>query len=164
MSISIDDFYGIATYQPDEYPNSWRQIAALKVETKICQRIWDDEDEFIADPDANERQFGDSTVISNWEERSGAEESGGQDEAGPDVDNTGARTNGKDDEESDSESSSRSSSSSGSGESGSDESSDESSDERQGRQAKCKLPSKGDGSETSGTQRRSPEKELYQVW
>ena len=46
MSISIDDFFGIATYQPDEYPNSWRQIAALKVETKICQRIWEDEDEF----------------------------------------------------------------------------------------------------------------------
>lgn len=46
MSIGIDDFYGIATYQPDEYPNSWRQIAALKVETKICQRIWDDDDEF----------------------------------------------------------------------------------------------------------------------
>ena len=114
----------------------------------------DDEDEFIADPDSNERQFGDSTVISNWEERSGAEESGGQDEAGPDVDNTGARTNGKDDEESDSESSSRSSSSSGSGESGSDESSDESSDERQGRQAKCKSPSKGDGSETRRSTRK----------
>ena len=47
MSFSIDDFYGVATYQPaDEHPNSWRQIAALKVETKICQRIWDDEDEF----------------------------------------------------------------------------------------------------------------------
>ena len=25
MSFSIDDFYGVATYQPaDEYPNSWR--------------------------------------------------------------------------------------------------------------------------------------------
>ena len=47
MTFNIDDFYGVATYQPaDDYPNSWRQIAALKVETKICQRIWDDEDEF----------------------------------------------------------------------------------------------------------------------
>tara|TARA_Y100000739_G_scaffold117884_1_gene101335 strand:- start:328 stop:930 length:603 start_codon:yes stop_codon:yes gene_type:complete len=47
MSFSIDDFYGIATYEPaDGYPNSWRQIGALKVETKICHRIWDDNDEF----------------------------------------------------------------------------------------------------------------------
>ena len=47
MTFNIDDFYGVATYQPaDDYPISWTQIAALKVETKICQRIWDDEDEF----------------------------------------------------------------------------------------------------------------------
>ena len=47
MSFSIDDFCGIATYEPaDGYPNSWRQIGALKVETKICHRIWDDNDEF----------------------------------------------------------------------------------------------------------------------
>ena len=43
----IDDFYGVATYQPaDEYPNSWRQIPALKVETKIYQRIWNEEDNY----------------------------------------------------------------------------------------------------------------------
>ena len=49
MFFSIDDFYGVATYQPtDEYPNSWRQIGALKVETKIYYRIWDDNDEFTA--------------------------------------------------------------------------------------------------------------------
>ena len=43
----IDDFYGVATYQPaDEYPNSWRQIPALKVETKIYHRIWDKDHDY----------------------------------------------------------------------------------------------------------------------
>jgi len=43
----IDDFYGVATYQSaDEYPHSWDQIPALKVETKICHRIWDEEDNY----------------------------------------------------------------------------------------------------------------------
>ena len=43
----IADFYGVSTYQPaDEYPNSWRQIPALKVETKIYQRISDEEDNY----------------------------------------------------------------------------------------------------------------------
>ena len=42
MKYDIEDFYGVATYQPaDEYPNSWRQIPALKVSTKIYHRIWD---------------------------------------------------------------------------------------------------------------------------
>ena len=42
MSLSLEDFYGVATYQPaDEYPNSWRHIPVLKVSTKIYHRIWD---------------------------------------------------------------------------------------------------------------------------
>ena len=40
----IDDFYGVATYQSaDEYPHSWEQMPALKVETKIYHHIWDEE-------------------------------------------------------------------------------------------------------------------------
>ena len=43
----IGDFYAVATYQPaDEYPNSWKQIPVLKVETRIFHRIWDEEDNF----------------------------------------------------------------------------------------------------------------------
>ena len=54
----IDDFYGVATYQPaDEYPNSWKQIPALKVETKIYHRIWDEEDDFTVKEAGNMKLY-----------------------------------------------------------------------------------------------------------
>jgi len=42
MSFSLEDFYGVATYKAEDYPQSWQPIPVLSVETNLFYR--DEED------------------------------------------------------------------------------------------------------------------------